>query len=413
MAQGDAQIEVIVSAVDKVTGELKNIESSIQGFSKETKKSTEEVTKSFDDNLGSLIALGNAASTVDNIFSSLTNLQIRLENATLRVTNAQERLEDATTRLTRLQKSGKASADDLADARKEVERATRGVEISENNLARAQNQVIGTYINIGVQTLVLIKSLPTLATAVNGVTISVAGLEIALAPLLIALAALGAIIYVVVSAYKAISESNEKLKTLNEGLAESERKLKDETFGRAEALIKVKEAMDNLINKKSPQENSLEFGKAALENQILLLKEQQKEQGGLETTKFQQLQLLERTLEKTKSALEVERSRKDLAQETVDLLASQEDTENLFDKEMTSAQEVITFISGKYKEEILKTMKEIRDQEIKDSVDKQKELDLELRKRKTIAELIMSAFGGMPGTYRNSFKNEASRNGLN
>jgi len=56
----------------------------------------------------------------------------------------------------------------VVDAQREVESATRGVTIAENNLARANNQVIGTYINMATQSLSVVASSATLISTLSG-----------------------------------------------------------------------------------------------------------------------------------------------------------------------------------------------------------------------------------------------------
>jgi hypothetical protein len=162
------EIEILITAVDNATKTLDDIKDTVESSSKAIAVQNKETTKSFEDQMKGLIALGNTAATVDRIFSAYENLQLRLENATERVANAQDRLSDAQKKLTRLQKDNTASAEDLADAQQEVERATRGLTISQNNLQKTQNQAVGTYINMAVQTMTLIANLSSLTKTVMG-----------------------------------------------------------------------------------------------------------------------------------------------------------------------------------------------------------------------------------------------------
>ena len=168
----DAEVEILLTLTTQIT------------------KSLDEAKKSIEGTTNSLLAVGNAASSVDSIFSSLTSISLRLENAHERLANAEDRLEDAQTRLNRLQKSGKATSEQLEDAQKDLDRATRGLTISQNNLARAQNQVIGTYINVGIQSIRLIQSLPQLKKAIDDIRI--ASQAFVATPLGLALLAIGA-----------------------------------------------------------------------------------------------------------------------------------------------------------------------------------------------------------------------------
>lgn len=259
------EIAIIIKAFDefsktneKILGELDKLNQKVSGLSKGQEiaaKAAEQSAKAFDKNLGSLIALGNAASAVEHIQSSLVNLQLRLENATERVANAQDRLADSQTKLSRLQKSGTATADQLHDAEQELERATRGLTISQNNLERTQNMVVGTYISIGVQVLSLIKSLPVLNTQVKLLTASLVGMEIGLVPIL----AIGAAIVALKLAsdnyherQKTIGTETENLKQLNIQLGDSYGYIKsaqDEFFGRlSEGLDEAARTEINALN---------------------------------------------------------------------------------------------------------------------------------------------------------------------
>lgn len=186
----DAQISVLIEAQDKITATLSRIEGQIDKFGKANQRASEGMATAWQNGTNKLIAIGNVAASVDNIFSSLTNLELRLENATERLANAQDRLADSsesvadsqkdvaylTDRLKRLNDAGITTGEQVWDLQerlftasktlsrnqKEEERAKRSLTIAENGLARAQNQVIGTYIGVGVQTLSLVGSLPTL-----------------------------------------------------------------------------------------------------------------------------------------------------------------------------------------------------------------------------------------------------------
>jgi chromosome segregation ATPase len=132
------EIQILIKLVDEMSGKISNIETSLNKFSKTAEKQNEKIANSFQDSTDSLIAVGNAASSVDSIFSSLTNLEIRLENATERVSGAEDRLYDAQYNLNKVMKSGTATAEDVAKAQKDVESATRSLTISQNNLERAK-----------------------------------------------------------------------------------------------------------------------------------------------------------------------------------------------------------------------------------------------------------------------------------
>jgi hypothetical protein len=69
---------------------------------------------------------------------------------------------------------------DLVTAQRDVEAANRSLTISENNLARANNQVIGTYINMGTQALSVVASLNMLRSTAILTTGSMGGLTTAI-----------------------------------------------------------------------------------------------------------------------------------------------------------------------------------------------------------------------------------------
>lgn len=166
------EIKILISAVDDATATLKKIEGQMGIMQKEIAKSTDKAAKSTDDQIGSFIRLGAAANSLDNIMSSYQNLQLRLENSAERVANAQDRVTDAQDKLNKLTKDGKSKTDDYIQAQKELERASRSLTIAENNQSRAQNAVLGIYINMAVQGLVLVKSYSELKLALDKATAS-------------------------------------------------------------------------------------------------------------------------------------------------------------------------------------------------------------------------------------------------
>jgi hypothetical protein len=166
----DEQIAIIIKAIDEATETIKKIEKTLDTSSKNIKKQTEDTNKAFDKQMGSLLVLGNAANSVDRIMSNYQNMQLRLENSSERVANAQDRLRKAQYNLNKVMKSGKSSAEDVAEAQAEVTSASRGLTIAQNNLAKTQGQVVGTYISLGVESLNLIKSLPVLINSVKSLT---------------------------------------------------------------------------------------------------------------------------------------------------------------------------------------------------------------------------------------------------
>lgn len=197
----DAEIQILISAQDKISGQLKSIEGKIQDFSSQNQKATEKMTAAWTKGTQSLIAIGNAAASVDAIFSAMTNLTLRLENAQLRLITSQESLTDAMEgskragrdleraqrelaaaeknrfrdfdRYERALLNVESAQERVTDANKQEERAARSLQIAQNNLERANNAVLGTYINIGVQSLTLATSVfPMLVNSLRAVGVA-------------------------------------------------------------------------------------------------------------------------------------------------------------------------------------------------------------------------------------------------
>lgn len=213
------EIQILIKAVDDTSATVKKIETTLTVMGKKVDASSSTTTESFQKQIGTLVSLGNAASSVDSIMDSFANLQLRLENATERVVGATERLTSAQDSLNNIQKNSAQYAIDIKKARldqeiatsklnaatmkygsnslearqaaldleqatitlgeaqtkqgedttkaqADIESATRGLTIAQNNLEKANNQVVGTYINIGVQSLSLVASLPQLGASI-------------------------------------------------------------------------------------------------------------------------------------------------------------------------------------------------------------------------------------------------------
>lgn len=194
----DATLQILIEAQDKFSITLDSFGKKLDKIANNSKKSTDILSSGFLNTTNSLIRMGNMAATVDNIFSSLQNMELRLENANERLANAQDRVTDSNINLQRATRKlsdlegialhvrkfhlentefGRKVLDDytnaserVTDAQKEQERAERGLVISENNLARAQNMVVGMYIQIGIQSLTLATTIfPMLVTALEAV----------------------------------------------------------------------------------------------------------------------------------------------------------------------------------------------------------------------------------------------------
>ena len=78
----DQSIEILLKIQDEMSSTLKRIEGNLEDFNNKVTKQNQVSTKTFQEQTTSLLALGNAAQYVDNIFSSYSNLQLNLENAT-------------------------------------------------------------------------------------------------------------------------------------------------------------------------------------------------------------------------------------------------------------------------------------------------------------------------------------------
>lgn len=216
----DQEIQILIKAIDETTKTLENIEGQMMNLNQSIQKQTKKTSDVFDKQMGSLIVLGQAAGRVESIQSSYVNLQLRLENAGEKLANAQDRLRNAQYKLTKVQKDTSSSAEDLANAQQEVESASRGLTISQNNLARAHNQVLGTYINIGVQTLSLIRSMPLLIAEVRNLTIASAAFIAT--PIGAALMAVGLVVGGVTLAYNHYNNELKAVETANASFVDSQ-----------------------------------------------------------------------------------------------------------------------------------------------------------------------------------------------
>ena len=65
------EISILIKAVDEISSTVKKIESNITSMSVESAKQTKALSSSFSAVQGNLLVLGQAASRVDTIFSSL------------------------------------------------------------------------------------------------------------------------------------------------------------------------------------------------------------------------------------------------------------------------------------------------------------------------------------------------------
>lgn len=188
----DATIEVILSLRDEMSDKLDSIEASINNFSKKSSEATEKVSNSLETTTNSLLAVGNAAEAFESIQSTMVNTELRLENAHERVLNAQDRLSNAQDNLNKLVESGTASADSLAKAQDGVDRASRVLTITENNEQRAKEQLLGTYIQIGLEVIRFTATIPQLINAMEMLTNTTVILEAISNPFVLTLGLLAA-----------------------------------------------------------------------------------------------------------------------------------------------------------------------------------------------------------------------------
>lgn len=168
----DSEIQILIKAIDEVSGTTKRIEENISKMADETAKQTKTMGQAFKESTGSLLVLGQAASSVDRIMDSYQNLQLRLENASIRVEEAQKNQRDAQYNLKKVMEDAKSTTDDIAKAQDDLDTATNRVTVAMNNQSRVGNAVIGTYIGIGMQVVTLVASIPALITAVSTLGIS-------------------------------------------------------------------------------------------------------------------------------------------------------------------------------------------------------------------------------------------------
>jgi len=258
----DAEISILIEAQDKITAQLSEISNKISKFGEENKRASVKMGDAWKQSTNSLIAIGNAAGSVENIFSALTNMQLRLENASERLANAQDRVADAGRNVERAQRKvndlteeyirvtthgGETTnygrkvieeyteaQENLADAHRDRERSERNLIISQNNLARAQNQVLGTLISVGVQSLSLVASVPTIIASIQALVI-----EVGILKAVIGIGAGVGVVGAVLALSGALSLLNQK------ELPDLSKELKDNTIP---IVFTVRSEFDNWVN---------------------------------------------------------------------------------------------------------------------------------------------------------------------
>lgn len=250
----DERVEILIKAIDEMSGVLKNIQTNVEGLSKNTEKSTESLSGSFKSTTTSLLAMGNAASSVDNIFSSYQNLQIRVENAQERVENATDRLADAQYNLNKITKKGATTAEEYKKAQDEVTRAQRSLTIAQNNQQRINGQIIGTYINMTVQSISLVQSLSKMGTVVNELRLSYLAFEASLGPVGWALIGVTAAVAGIAIVMHNTADEADSMNEVMGRFAEAQSMIKDETelaneklTAQSDAIRKISDEMNKMI----------------------------------------------------------------------------------------------------------------------------------------------------------------------
>ena len=251
----DAEVQILISAVDNVSKEVQNIGKSLEGMQRDVNTGNKQLQTTFNDVTNNILVLGNAAQRVDSIFSSYQNIQLRLENASERVIGAQDRLATTQYELNKVMKDGKSTAEDIAEAKRKVEAATRSLTISQNNQARTQNMLIGTYINMGVQTVSLIAMLPKMTTMVQGLVVQMNALKMSTAGAGLAVTALGTAGIALAASFAGFEafKLGEQLAEVKKagGLAEWKELQIKNAVAKADELQAVKDAEANRIRNES------------------------------------------------------------------------------------------------------------------------------------------------------------------
>lgn len=257
----DDEIKILITAVDDVSKKLDTIKANVASMASDSEKQTSALANAFTKTQGSLLILGETAARVDSIFSAYNNLQIRLENSQERLENAQDRYHDTQKKVNELVKAGKKGSEEYADAMQEQERAARGLTISENNLARTQDAVIGTYIQMGVSVVVLVGAIPALIQSIQALILAWTGLEIAMGPIGWILIAIGAAIANIVIAFKFFKREAMEAKAAQDEYANSLKNVNDafdlvsdKARSASEAIRGVYDAMKGQIEVKKTEE---------------------------------------------------------------------------------------------------------------------------------------------------------------
>jgi len=273
----EENLKIVITVEDNASDVIDDIEKKITSSGKNIQKQSTKTSASFEEQITSLVALGNAANGVDRIFSNYQNLQLRLENSTERLANAQDRLREAQYKLSKVQKDTSATAEDVANAQQDVESASRGLTIAQNNLARTNNAVVGTYIQMGTGVAQLIGSLPTLIGNLR--TLTATSAAFVATPLGLTLVAIGGLIAAVTLDMRKYNEETAKavervqeIKSVSDDYNISVQKLRDSTFGYADAIQSVYDKLNGVVSNKTNQEIEANAKLKDADYQLLLAK---------------------------------------------------------------------------------------------------------------------------------------------
>ena len=257
-------IEILIKAVDEMSATMKKIEAQLEKSNKNIQKQTQVTSKTFQDQTGNLLVLGQAASSVDNIFDSYQNMQLRVENSTERVNAATDRLRDANYKLSKVQKDATSTAEDLMNAEQDVESASRSLTIAQNRLKITQNQIIGTYISIGMQSVTLIASFGKIKAAIQSLIVtSQAFIMTPLGATLAGIAVIAGTVIYTINDYKKSQEdlkiAIENTENASRNLASANQAVLDTTNEIIEGTTKAYDEMMGLIKTKSTNEIQAEL----------------------------------------------------------------------------------------------------------------------------------------------------------
>jgi len=162
----DTQIEILIKAVDEFSTTLKKIDKNTTTMAKDVTKQTETMGESFSRAQGNVLVLGQAALSVGNIFDTYENTQIRVENASIRVEEAQKNVRDAQYELQKVMSDSTATAADIAKAQDDLATSSNRLTVAENGLQKANGDVWKSWVEMGLQGITLLASLPTLISTV-------------------------------------------------------------------------------------------------------------------------------------------------------------------------------------------------------------------------------------------------------